>query len=1073
MWETAAAQAIGNLETPAVQAGDGIIGCLRRKYGYVRNLNDNIAMLEREERYLLSKEEDVITMLDRKDQHNGEDTAPMPSVPVIKKHPEKIDNVPSLNEHVEALLRLLKEDNLKRIGIWVLPGVGKTMVMENLNNKIRETQLYDNVFWVTLSKGGSVRKIQLIILEQLKLEVKEIHDTDQIADMISEVLVNKRYLLLLDEVFSEINLKEVGIHDDHEHGAVIFAYRDRDFCRFMDDHIKIERLSNDDAKNLLRKIVGGIIDRPSYKKIADRLLKECGGMPQVIKLIADSLRNEDDPAVWRHLLSDMQSPGTEPVQEIQEVYKAFKLVYDKLHVDKKPCLLKLGDARDKGHAIIREFEKKSFLERGSKAGHFKMPIFLRRMALKIMYHEVKDSKFLIGDGEEIEEQLSDEEWEDNFGSPNHINGQLEEMIPSNVIASLSSLQELSIDVDFRNQSWDHIVDRVAEEVASLKALTSLCFYFPRISCFETFIENCISWKRNSLEWEEVEACTIEECNEIESIIDATMATGVSFEFLQKLHLINLPKLVSIYKGSIDSTSLTKLTTLTLKSCPKLKCLFPGDMVQLLCHLQDLQVEDCSEIKEIIKDGSIVQSEALPKLKNMELHNLPRLFSICEDSLLEWPSLEIMKIKTCSELKDLPFSVENAPKLRVIECTMNWWSELNNSVKDRLKDLHSFTREANEVAHALAKYTPSPLVSLFCCNYASFPRTVWEAWSVDQLAGWDLGLNGLSSCELRQGDPLSPLLFLLIMEVLSRMLRRSVERGFIKGFQVGRDLQSSVCVSHLLYADDTILFCDANPEQLLYIRMVLTCFEAVIGLKVNMTKSEMVPIGEVPNLSAMAELLYCRIGSLPLQYLRMPLGAAYKALEIWNPIIEKVERQLAGWQKMYLSKGGRLTLLKSTLSSLPTYYLSLFPIPVNVAKRIESLQRNFLWGGMGEEQKLHLVAWDKVCSPIPQGGDASLAAGGGCQVWHMHFEVGSGSRVSLWHDRWCSNLPLKELFPRLFEASLNQNDTVASVLVPQGMGHPRVWNVLFGRDCNDWELDQVVTFFLFFIPIFPGVLRRTS
>ena len=72
--------------------------------------------------------------------------------------------------------------------------------------------------------------------------------------------------------------------------------------------------------------------------------------------------------------------------------------------------------------------------------------------------------------------------------------------------------------------------------------------------------------------------------------------------------------------------------------------------------------------------------------------------------------------------------------------------------------------------------------------------------------------------------------------------------------------------------------------------------------------------------------------------------------------------------------------------------------------------------------------------------------------HIHFEVGSGSRVFLWHDHWCLDLPLKELFPRLFEASLNQNDTVASVLVPQGMGHLRVWNVLFGRDCNDWELD---------------------
>ena len=225
----------------------------------------------------------------------------------------------------------------------------------------------------------------------------------------------------------------------------------------------------------------------------------------------------------------------------------------------------------------------------------------------------------------------------------------------------------------------------------------------------------------------------------------------------------------------------------------------------------------------------------------------------------------------------------------------------------------------------------------------------------------------SSRSLRQGDPLSPLLFLLIMEVLSRMLRRSVERGFIRGFQVGRGDMTKVSVSHLLYAYDTILFCDAHPKQLLYIRMVLNCFEVVTGLKVNMNKSEMVPIGVVTDLGALADLLYCRISSLLLQYLGMPLGASYKALSIWTSIIEKIERRSAEWQKMYLSKGGRLTLLKSTLSSLPTYYLFLFPIPVNVAKRIKRLQRNFLWGGMGEEHKFHLVAWDRICSPMQQGG----------------------------------------------------------------------------------------------------------
>jgi len=68
----------------------------------------------------------------------------------------------------------------------------------------------------------------------------------------------------------------------------------------------------------------------------------------------------------------------------------------------------------------------------------------------------------------------------------------------------------------------------------------------------------------------------------------------------------------------------------------------------------------------------------------------------------------------------------------------------------------------------------------------------------------------------------------------------------------------------------------------------------------------------------------------------------------------VERRLASWKKLYLSKGGRVTLIYTTLSSIPSYYLSLFPIPVSVAKKLERLQRKFLWSGMGDETKFHLV-----------------------------------------------------------------------------------------------------------------------
>jgi hypothetical protein len=94
----------------------------------------------------------------------------------------------------------------------------------------------------------------------------------------------------------------------------------------------------------------------------------------------------------------------------------------------------------------------------------------------------------------------------------------------------------------------------------------------------------------------------------------------------------------------------------------------------------------------------------------------------------------------------------------------------------------------------------------------------------------------------------------------------------------------------------------------------------------------------------------------MKYLGLPLGDSFKAKSIWDDLIEKVECCLAGWKTMYLSKGGRVTLIKSTLTNvnMPTYIMSLFPFLVGVVKRLEKSQRDSLWSGMGEEFKFHLV-----------------------------------------------------------------------------------------------------------------------
>ncbi len=109
---------------------------------------------------------------------------------------------------------------------------------------------------------------------------------------------------------------------------------------------------------------------------------------------------------------------------------------------------------------------------------------------------------------------------------------------------------------------------------------------------------------------------------------------------------------------------------------------------------------------------------------------------------------------------------------------------------------------------------------------------------------------------------------------------------------------------------------------------MICLEAVILLKVNLGKSEVVSVGTIRNMATLAEILSCIIGSLPMTYLGMLLVADFKVKYVWSPILDKMEmeRRFSGWKKLYLSKGGKLTFLKSMLSFFrPTIYLSLlFP-----------------------------------------------------------------------------------------------------------------------------------------------------
>ena len=233
-----------------------------------------------------------------------------------------------------------------------------------------------------------------------------------------------------------------------------------------------------------------------------------------------------------------------------------------------------------------------------------------------------------------------------------------------------------------------------------------------------------------------------------------------------------------------------------------------------------------------------------------------------------------------------------------------------------------------------------LYMLHRCGFSS----TWRRWIFNCIssARFSILVNGSptgffeSFRGLRQGDPLSPFLFLIVMEALSHLLARAGTGHFIKGFLVGCPEEESLDISHLLFVDDTLIFCGADPLQLWYLKGVFIWFQAVSSLKINMGKSELVPVGDEVEVEELAGILGCKVSSLPMHYLGLPLGSGYKDTSVWTNVIEKTERRLTGWKRMYLSKGGCLTLIKSTLFNLPNYYLSLFPIPKGVAHRLEKI-----------------------------------------------------------------------------------------------------------------------------------------
>ncbi|GJT31879.1 putative reverse transcriptase domain, reverse transcriptase zinc-binding domain protein [Tanacetum coccineum] len=325
--------------------------------------------------------------------------------------------------------------------------------------------------------------------------------------------------------------------------------------------------------------------------------------------------------------------------------------------------------------------------------------------------------------------------------------------------------------------------------------------------------------------------------------------------------------------------------------------------------------------------------------------------------------------------------------------------------------------------------------------------------------------------LRQGDPLSPYLFTLVMEILTLILKRRVRLS--DTFRYHKHCEE-LGIINVCFADDLFIFAHGDVNSAKVIIDSLDEFKRVSGLIPSISKSTAFFCNVLNQIKlAILNIMPFAEGKLPVKYLGVPLISSRLLNRDCKVLVEKARNRIGDWKNKSLSFAGRLQLCKSVISSMQVYWASVLVIPMGIVEDIQQLIRGFIWCNGDLKRGKAKVAWNVICLPKSEGGLGlrSLEVRWihtyklrGRTLWDVQpkgnmswgwrkllqlkefvrpyfwSSIGNGLKTSIWYDMWCPISPLSRfLTPRdITREGFSITSCVADLVSNGGWNWPQAW-----------------------------------